>query len=70
MQTGRHDEASSSPFSQFCERSLILHSAHIVHLCVLHSAQNKQRLFPCIAFSDSFFCNQKVYVYCVVGNEF
>jgi len=30
----------------------VLRSAHTVHLCILCGSENKQRLFPCTAFTD------------------
>ena len=38
-----------------CFSSVVLLSAHTVHLCVLCGSENKQRLFPYTVFTDFFF---------------
>ena len=40
-----------------------------MYLCVLYGSQNKQRLFPHTALTDSFFITERESVYCAVRAE-
>jgi len=47
-----------------------LRFAHTEYLGLLYGSQNKQRLFPYTALTESLITKEKKSVYCAVGNKY